>query len=139
MKYGLLIPVLLMFASPAFAGTVTFTDPISCDPTNTVALPVDGRFAFRIVTTPRLPTNIAIASVGITDDTGQMTPTCHPMTDDQEIAVTSEAVTAVQPMITVTARSYSNANCTGGQSVMSNPIQVEFVPGPAGLLGPLVP
>lgn len=125
MNRALLI-VALLFAAPAWAGTVTFTDPVTGEVTNTIPLEVGGHFNYDIVTPPRLATNMPVAAVSVRDDTGQMAVGCYPMDDGMRISVTSELVIASQPVVTVTGRSHTNADCTGLESEESNAIIVGF-------------
>lgn len=134
----LAVILILMFfgGGPADANTVTFTDA-GGQPTETVQLPEDGHFKFRIQAPGS--TSLPIEAVLVTDDTGQMAPGCYPIQNGQTIAVTSELVVAAQPIVEVTGRSYEAADCTGDFSEKSNPIIVTFVPEPPGLLAPLAP
>jgi hypothetical protein len=125
MKTALLIAALLI-ASPAWAGTVTFTDPATGEVTNTIPLEVGGHFNFRIVMPPLLAGDMPVAAVSVFDDTGQMAVGCHPMDNGMTIAVTSELVVASQPVVTITGRSHSNVDCTGLASEESNAIVVGF-------------
>ena len=125
----------LLFGGPADASTVTYTDAAGA-PTATVSLRADGRFAFRIKAADS-PSALPTKSVLVTDDTGQMAPWCYQVESGQTIAVTSEVVVAAQPIVVVTGRSYENPDCTGSNSVPSNPITVELVPEPPELLAPL--
>lgn len=138
MKYLVLLAVFL-FAVPSWGSTVTFTDPETGEPTITKELSPDGRFSFHIQAADANPSALPTASVLITDDTGQMAAGCYPIEDGQTIAVTSEMVIAVQPIVTVTGRAYSSVDCIGGESAASNEIRVEFVPEAPGLLAPLAP
>lgn len=137
MNRALLI-ALLLFTTPALAGTITFTDGAG-NITGTVPLPPDGRFQFRIVAAAVDPTILATESVNVTDNLGQMQPGCYQVASGQEALVTSEVVVAASPLVTISGIAYSNADCTGGQSIASNPVIAEFVPEPSRLLAPLAP
>jgi hypothetical protein len=138
MKYLTLLAALLL-ATTAQASTVTFTDPATGEVSGTVPLPQDGCFSFRIQAADPAPSSLPTEAVLVTDDTGQMAPGCYPIQDGQTIAVTSEMVVAAQPIVTVRGIAYSVMDCTGGASIPSNPITVEFTPEAPGVLGPLAP
>jgi hypothetical protein len=136
MKYLALLA--LLFATPAFASTVLFVDPVIGELCYEDLQP-DGTFSYRIQAPVTPAYAMPIESVLVTDDTGQMAPGCYPLQAGQTILVTSETVVAAQPVITVTGVSYSVADCTGEVSVPSNPIVVTFTPEPPWLLEPLSP
>ena len=138
MKYFVML-VLLLFSTPAFGSTVTFTDIHTHEVLTPVPLSQDGRFSYRIQAGPRSPASQATQSVEVTDDVGQLAPACYPLSNDMTISVTSEVVAGAHPEVRLSAKTFATLDCTGPGSIASNPVIVEFVPEPAGLLAPLAP
>lgn len=133
------LAIAMMVANASRAGTVTFTDPITGEVTNTIPLEVGGHFNYDIETPPQQATDMPIAAVSVRDDTGQMAVGCYPMDNDMRISVTSELVIASQPVVTITGRSHSNADCTGLESEDSNAIVVGFTVAAPTLSAPASP
>jgi len=138
MRYLILLAALLI-ASPALGSTVTFTDPDTGEATSVQELHESGSFHYRIQTGPKPNASMATQSVEVTDSTGQVAPACHPVGNDMTISVTTEVVANAVPVVLLNGKSYSNDDCTGQVSILSNPIIVEFVPEAPGLLAPLAP
>lgn len=137
----------LLLLGPRLAhagGTVTFTDEAG-EPAATEPLPADGRLLFRIKAAARVlgdggvPLDLPTEAVLVADGSGQMQTACYPISNGQEISVTSEVVAAVAPVVTITGRAFSAPDCSGPGSPQSNPITVEFVPEAPALLGPTQP
>lgn len=134
--------IIYLFVAPSAwaGGTVTYTD-INGEVTGTKPLGPDGRFNYRVEVRPHGLFVLQTHSVYVADDTGQMQSLCLEIasaeSDSVTVSVISEVVVAVQPIVMITGRAFNEPGCEGQRSASSNPITVEFVPEPPGLLAPL--